>query len=292
MKIKKAIVPAAGYGTRFLPFTKAVAKEMIPIINKPVIDYVVSEITNTSIDEILIITSSHKNTLLRYFDTNPDLERTLKVRKKEKLLELTLKTTADLKVHFCFQYEQKGLGHAILNAEQFVNNEPFAVLLGDDIVFNKVPALKQCLDVYNAINMPVIGVQKVAPENLNKYGVLKLKSSAKSLPKNASLIDKLVEKPTDLTNLSDLAILGRYILVPEIFAYLKKTLPGAGNEIQITDALNAYAKDHELAACEFSGLRFDIGSPAGMLEANIYLALQSPDFRDIVINTFNRFYQK
>lgn len=288
-KIKKAIIPAAGYGTRFLPLTKSAAKEMVPILNRPVIDYIVQEIEASGIQEILIVTSSHKATILRYFDSNPDLIKTLIERKKNKLLKLTLATTNNRQIHFTFQYEQKGLGHAISYAEQFVNNEPFAVILGDDVVDSpEKTALSQCIDVAQKQNASVIGVQIVSDCDLNKYGILKIMEN-QNLPENTALVESLVEKPESKAGLSNFAILGRYILTPEIFEYLRNTKPGIGNEVQMTDALNSYAKDHKLYACNFHGERFDIGNPRGMLAANIYFGLKNPDYADIIIDTYNKY---
>ena len=290
-KIKKLIIPAAGYGTRFLPWTKSAPKEMVPIINKPVIDYVVSEAIQAGIEEILIITSSHKSALISYFDENHDLNRSLHDRHKDKLLEATLAVTNNKQIHFTFQYEQKGLGHSILYAEQFVNNEPFAVLLGDDIVFGQPSALQQCLDAYHKYQATIIGVQPVPEEIVDQYGILKIKDDP-SLKANVKLIDRLVEKPKSSKGLSNLAILGRYILQPDFFSYLKKTQPGVGNEIQITDALNTYSKNNNVYACVFSGERFDIGNPKGMLAANIYLGLQTAEYKDIILKTVDKYHHK
>lgn len=271
-KIKKAIFPAAGLGTRFLPATKALPKEMLPIVDKPLIQYSIEEAKSAGIDEIIFITNEKKPSIKQHFSRDAQLERQLKKAGKLDLLEPVV--AANLKnLKFTYQKEPKGLGHAVLCAKSFIKNEPFAVLLGDDIIDSKVPALKQMMKVFETVGTNIIAVQKVPKKDAHMYGIIKGKKVGKGLYK----IEDLVEKPKSAAP-SDLAIIGRYILMPEVFKALKTTKKGSGGEIQLTDALKTLLKTQDIYAFEFEGTRFDAGDKAGFLEATISLALKRKEF--------------
>lgn len=274
-KIRKAIIPAAGLGTRFLPATKAQPKEMLPIIDKPAIQYIIEEAIQSGIEEILIITGRNKRAIEDHFDRSVELELALKESGKYDLLGL-IEEISNVEIHYIRQKEAKGLGHAVLCAKQFVGNEPFAVLLGDDIVDADVPCLKQLMNVYEDYPGTILGVQEVAKRNVSSYGVIKPVPVKHRLWRAEALIEKprLEEAP------SRLAVLGRYIIEPEIFAVLEQTQPGRGNEIQLTDALQQLAVRKSVYAYEFEGRRYDIGDKQGFLEATVEYALKRPDLRE------------
>lgn len=274
-KVRKAIIPAAGLGTRFLPATKAQPKEMLPIVDKPAIQYIIEEAINSGIEEILIITGRNKRAIEDHFDRAVELELLLKDQGKYDLLGM-VEEIADVTIHYVRQKEAKGLGHAVLCAKQFVGNEPFAVLLGDDIIDASVPCLKQLMDVYDDRQGTVLGVQEVPQNRVSSYGVIKPIDIKPGLWQAADLI----EKPSIEEAPSRLAVLGRYIIEPEIFSLLEDTQPGRGGEIQLTDALRRLAAIKPMYAYNFLGRRYDVGDKQGFLEATVEFALKRPEMRD------------
>lgn len=276
--VRKAIIPAAGLGTRFLPATKAQPKEMLPIVDKPTIQYIIEEAVASGIEEILIITGRNKRAIEDHFDRSIELELTLEKQGKSELLEL-VREISDVTIHYIRQKEPKGLGHAILCAKQFVGDEPFAVMLGDDVVDAQVPALKQLMDVYAKTGMTVLGVQEVAQEKVSSYGIVAPKSGGDGLWQVADL----VEKPSMEAAPSRLAILGRYVIDPAIFAHLERTAPGKGGEIQLTDALKSLLQEQTMLAYSFAGRRYDVGDKMGFLEATIDFALKRPELHDALL---------
>lgn len=275
MKVKKAIIPAAGLGTRFLPATKAQPKEMLPIVDKPTIQYIVEEAIASGIEEILIITGRNKKSIEDHFDKSVELELELEKHGKEELLELVRDISDMVDIHYIRQKEPRGLGHAIHCAKTFVGNEPFAVLLGDDVVYNdQYPCLKQLIDVYNATGGSVLGCQTVPQEKVSAYGIVD------SIPTDNERIFKvkdMVEKPAVEDAPSRLAVLGRYVITPEIFRILDHTEPGKGGEIQLTDALKVLARQQDMYAYDFVGRRYDVGDKQGYLEAQVEYALRRDD---------------
>ncbi|HHV6109140.1 TPA: UTP--glucose-1-phosphate uridylyltransferase GalU [Staphylococcus aureus] len=275
-KIKKAIIPAAGLGTRFLPATKAMPKEMLPILDKPTIQYIVEEAARAGIEDIIIVTGRHKRAIEDHFDSQKELEMVLKEKGKSELLEKVQYSTELANIFYVRQKEQKGLGHAISSARQFIGNEPFAVLLGDDIVESEVPAVKQLIDVYEETGDSVIGVQEVPEADTHRYGIID------PLTKNGRQyeVKKFVEKPAQGTAPSNLAIMGRYVLTPEIFDYLKTQKEGAGNEIQLTDAIERMNNDNQVYAYDFEGERYDVGEKLGFVKTTIEYALKDDSMRE------------
>lgn len=275
-KIKKAIIPAAGLGTRFLPATKAMPKEMLPILDKPTIQYIVEEAARAGIEDIIIVTGRHKRAIEDHFDSQKELEMVLKEKGKSELLEKVQYSTELANIFYVRQKEQKGLGHAISSARQFIGNEPFAVLLGDDIVESEVPAVKQLIDVYEETEHSVIGVQEVPEADTHRYGIID------PLTKNGRQyeVKKFVEKPAQGTAPSNLAIMGRYVLTPEIFDYLKTQKEGAGNEIQLTDAIERMNNDNQVYAYDFEGERYDVGEKLGFVKTTIEYALKDDSMRE------------
>ena len=279
MRVRKAIIPAAGFGTRFLPATKAQPKEMLPIVDKPTIQYIVEEAVAAGIEDILIITGRSKRAIEDHFDRNLELEHFLESKGKADLQQLVAEIGA-VDIHYIRQKEQLGLGHAIYCARSFVGNEPFAVLLGDDIVYNGKPCIGQLMDIYSEVGGSVLGVQPVPREWTSRYGIVSPRSGEGKLYEVADL----VEKPDPQEAPSELAILGRYIIEPEIFGILRETQPGAGGEIQLTDALRELARRKPMYAYHFEGKRYDVGDKLGYLEATVEFALKradlSPAFRE------------
>ncbi|MDO0993975.1 UTP--glucose-1-phosphate uridylyltransferase GalU [Staphylococcus borealis] len=271
MKIKKAIIPAAGLGTRFLPATKAMPKEMLPILDKPTIQYIVEEASRAGIEDIIIVTGKHKRAIEDHFDNQKELEMVLEEKGKSDLLEKVQYSTDLANIFYVRQKEQKGLGHAIYTARQFIGDEPFAVLLGDDIVESDEPAIKQLMNIYEETGHSVIGVQEV-PENVtHRYGIID------PLDKEGRRyeVKQFVEKPAQGTAPSNLAIMGRYVLTPEIFNYLKDQKEGAGNEIQLTDAIERMNNDTKnVYAFDFAGNRYDVGEKFGFVTTTIEYALK------------------
>jgi UTP--glucose-1-phosphate uridylyltransferase len=276
MKVRKAIIPAAGLGTRFLPATKAQPKEMLPIVDKPTIQYTVEEAINSGIEEILIVTGRNKRAIEDHFDRSVELELELKNKGNNELLKQVQDISNLVDIHYVRQKEARGLGHAIYCARAFVGNEPFAVMLGDDVVDSAVPCLKQLIDVFDSRFSTILGVQEVSSEDVNKYGIVDYDRISDRLYK----VKDLVEKPDKKKAPSHVAILGRYIITPEIFGILEHTEPGSGGEIQLTDALKALGKVQEIYAYNFQGKRYDIGSKLGFLQATIEFALQREDLKD------------
>ena len=269
MKIKKAIIPAVGLGTRFLPATKAMPKEMLPILDKPTIQYIVEEASRAGIEDIIIVTGKHKRAIEDHFDNQKELEMVLQEKGKNDLLEKVQYSTDLANIFYVRQKEQKGLGHAIHTARQFIGNEPFAVLLGDDIVESETPAIKQLMDVYDETGKSVIGVQEVAEEDTHRYGIIDpLEKSGLRYE-----VKKFVEKPKQGTAPSNLAIMGRYVLTPEIFDYLETQEEGAGNEIQLTDAIERMNAESQVYAYDFEGNRYDVGEKLGFVKTTIQFAL-------------------
>jgi len=284
VKIKKAVIPAAGLGTRFLPATKAQPKEMLPIIDKPTIQYIVEEAVNSEIEEILIITGRNKRAIEDHFDKNVELELELKKKGNGELLKIVEDISNLADIHYIRQKEPKGLGHAVYCAKTFVGNEPFAVLLGDDVIDSEVPVLKQMIKVYEKYNCSIIGVQEVKREDAPKYGII----DAKPIDERIYKVENLVEKPSIEEAPSNLAILGRYIITPKIFEILENTKPGRGGEIQLTDALKGLLDYEVIYAYNFEGKRYDVGDKMGYLAATVEFALKREDlngeFRNYLIN--------
>jgi UTP--glucose-1-phosphate uridylyltransferase len=274
-KIRKAVIPAAGLGTRFLPATKAQPKEMLPIVDKPAIQYIIEEAVQSGIEDILIITGRNKRAIEDHFDRAVELELTLKAQGKYELLGL-VEELSEVTIHYVRQKEAKGLGHAVLCAKQFIGNEPFAVLLGDDIIDAGVPCLRQMMDVYEDCPGTVLGVQQVAKEKVSSYGIV----DPVYIKENVWKAIDLIEKPTVEEAPSQLAVLGRYIIEPEIFEILETTPPGRGGEIQLTDALRKLAANKAVYAYNFAGRRYDVGDKQGFLEATVEFALKRPDLRE------------
>ena len=276
MKVKKAIIPAAGLGTRFLPATKAQPKEMLPIVDKPTIQYIIEEAIASGIEEILIITGRNKKCIEDHFDKSVELEMELEKAGKSELLELVRDISDMVDIHYIRQKEPKGLGHAILCARAFVGNEPFAVLLGDDVVDSEVPCLKQLIDCYSEYKTTILGVQTVPESETNKYGIV----DGIHIEDRVYKVKDLVEKPSVDEAPSNVAILGRYIITPQIFEILENTEPGKGGEIQLTDALKTLISQEAMYAYNFEGRRYDVGDKLGFLQATIEFALKKEELRD------------
>lgn len=275
-KIRKAIIPAAGFGTRFLPATKAVPKEMLPIVDVPTIQYIVEEAVQSGIEEICIITNSYKSCIENHFDVSFELEEKLKASGDIEHLEMVQNIANMINICSVRQKHPKGLGHAILCARHFVGDEPFAVLLGDDIVINKgkKTASEQLIDVYNQTGCSVVGVQKVPHEKVNKYGII---DPQKKITDRLLQVKTFVEKPDLDKAPSDMAILGRYVLTPAIFEFLETQAVGKGNEIQLTDAIDRLSEKEEVYAYDFEGKRYDVGDRKGFLQAQVEFALDRED---------------
>ena len=287
-KIKKAVIPAAGLGTRFLPATKAQPKEMLPIVDKPTIQYIIEEAVASGIEEILIITGRNKKCIEDHFDKSVELELELEKSGKQEMLKLVREISDMVDIHYIRQKEPRGLGHAISCAKTFVGNEPFAVLLGDDLVYNEEkPCLKQLMDCYNEYNTSILGVQTVDGKDVDKYGIIK----GIHIEGRVHKVRSLVEKPAVEEAPSNIAILGRYIITPQIFEILKETKPGRGGEIQLTDALSKLISEEAIYAYEFEGTRYDVGDKLGFLKATVEYALRREDLRDRFIEYLNSLKQ-
>jgi UTP--glucose-1-phosphate uridylyltransferase len=272
-KIRKAVIPAAGLGVRFLPATKAQPKEMLPIVDKPTIQYIIEEVIASGIEEILIITGRNKGSIEDHFDKSPELEARLKETGKTALLELAQGISSLADISFVRQKEPLGLGHAVYCARRFVGDEPFAVLLGDDLVVSETPCLKQMIDVYNEVHSSVIAIMEVPEKDVSKYGILDSVSDRSGLYR----IRDLVEKPAPEKAPARLAIMGRYIIEPRIFSILAEAAPGAGGEIQLTDALKVLCTEQPVYGLAFQGRRYDVGDKLGYLQATVECALARPD---------------
>ncbi|ADL51861.1 UTP--glucose-1-phosphate uridylyltransferase GalU [Clostridium cellulovorans] len=287
MKVKKAIIPAAGLGTRFLPATKAQPKEMLPIVDKPTIQYIIEEAVASGIEEILIITGRNKRAIEDHFDKSVELEKQLENTGKNELLQLVDSISNMANIYYIRQKEPRGLGHAIACAKTFVGNEPFAVMLGDDVVDNKEPCLKQLVNCFNEYKTTVLGVQRVDEKDVSKYGIV----NGKPIEDGVFKVKDLVEKPSPDEAPSNIAILGRYIITPRIFDILENTSPGKGGEIQLTDALRTLMMEEAMYAFEFKGRRYDVGDKLGFLQATVEFALKREDlggeFLQYLINLKN-----
>ena len=273
--VRKAVIPAAGLGTRFLPATKATPKEMLPIVDKPTIQYIIEEALASGIEDIIIISGKGKRSIEDHFDRNMELEMSLEASGKFEQLEM-VRRISEINLHYIRQKEPRGLGHAILCARRFIGDEPFAVLLGDDVVDSEKPALKQLIDVYDRRGFSVLGVQEVAPEKVSSYGII---DSVPTEEDRTYTVRDMVEKPAQEEAPSRLAVLGRYIITPEIFDILENTPPGRGNEIQLTDALRVLAKQQPMYAYNFEGRRYDVGDKQGFIEATVEFALKRLEMR-------------
>ena len=276
-KITKAIIPAAGFGTRFLPATKSQPKEMLPVVDKPTIQYIVEEAVESGIEDILIVIGRYKSVIEDHFDRSVELEMELEKKGKYDLLEQIQDIAGMANIQFVRQKTALGLGHAVYCAKNFIGNEPFAVMLGDDIVDSpEYPCLKQMMDLYEREQCSILGVKEVALQDIHKYGVVDGDKIAEGL----YTVRSLVEKPKAEAAPSNVAIMGRYIITPAIFDILEKTAPGAGNEIQLTDALKTLATKEKMLAYAFKGRRHDVGDKLGFLQATVEFALQREDLRD------------
>ena len=276
-KITKAIIPAAGFGTRFLPATKSQPKEMLPVVDKPTIQYIVEEAVESGIKDILIVIGRYKSVIEDHFDRSVELEMELEKKGKYDLLEQIQDIAGMANIQFVRQKTALGLGHAVYCAKNFIGNEPFAVMLGDDIVDSpEYPCLKQMMDLYEREQCSILGVKEVALQDIHKYGVVDGDKIAEGL----YTVRSLVEKPKAEAAPSNVAIMGRYIITPAIFDILEKTAPGAGNEIQLTDALKTLAAKEKMLAYAFKGRRHDVGDKLGFLQATVEFALQRDDLRD------------
>lgn len=277
--VKKAIIPAAGLGTRFLPATKAMPKEMLPIVDKPTIQYIIEEAIESGIEDIIIVTGKGKRAIEDHFDYASELEDNLVQKGKFKLLE-EVRESSNVDIHYIRQKEPKGLGHAVWCARKFIGNEPFAVLLGDDIVKAEKPCLRQLMDEYEKTSSSVIGVQSVAENQTHRYGIIDPTSSKGRLYE----VNEFVEKPEAGTSPSNLAIMGRYIFTPEIFMFLERHKIGTGGEIQLTDAIQQLNEIQRVFAYEFEGKRYDVGEKLGFIQTTLEFALERADLKEELLS--------
>ncbi|AXN35357.1 UTP--glucose-1-phosphate uridylyltransferase [Latilactobacillus curvatus] len=278
MKVRKAVIPAAGLGTRFLPATKAMAKEMLPIVDKPTIQFIVEEAKASGIEDILIITGKGKRPIEDHFDSAPELEQNLKAKNKTAMLKMVNETTdMGVNLYFIRQSRPNGLGDAVRLAKSFVADEPFVVMLGDDLMEDKVPLSKQLINEYEETHASQLAVMKVPHNEVDKYGVINPENKVKDDLYN---VKNFVEKPAIDKAPSDLAIIGRYLLTPEIFDILENQKPGLGGEIQLTDAIDELNKTQRVFAHEFKGRRYDVGNKFGYLETSIEYGLKHPEVKD------------
>ena len=276
MKVRKAIIPAAGLGTRFLPATKAQPKEMLPIVDKPTIQYIIEEAAEAGIQDIIVVTGRNKRSIEDHFDRSIELELELEKSGKQEVLAMVKEISEKANIHYIRQKEPRGLGHAILAARHFIGEEPFAVLLGDDVVVSKQPCLGQMLDVFREYQTSILGVQTVSHEVVNKYGII----AGKQVDERVYKVNDMVERPALEEAPSNVAVLGRYIITPEIFRFLETQDAGKGGEIQLTDALKRLAKEQAMYAYDFKGHRYDVGSKTGFIQANIEFALRSDELKE------------
>lgn len=285
--VRKAIIPAAGLGTRFLPATKAMPKEMLPIVDKPTIQYIIEEAIESGIEDLIIVTGKGKRAIEDHFDHNFELEQNLIEKEKYDLLE-KVRHSSGINLHYIRQKEPKGLGHAVWCAKSFIGDEPFAVLLGDDIVQADTPCLRQLMNEYNATKASVIGVQSVADNQTHRYGIID------PLIQNGRRyqVNRFVEKPDPGTAPSNLAIMGRYILTPEIFMFLEEQQVGAKGEIQLTDAIQRLNEIQRVFAYDFVGRRYDVGEKLGFIQTSLEFALQQDDLREDLLKFINEIVQK
>lgn len=277
-KVKKAVIPAAGFGTRFLPFTKSVPKELIPLVDKPVIQYVVEEAVNSGIEQILLVISSEKEAIIRHFNPVPELERRLEERNKTQMLEEVRCASKLAEIHYVYQQELNGLGDAVARAKYFVGNEPFAVLLGDTVMDSDIsrPVTGQLLDVFERTASSVVALEEVPLEKVSKYGI----ADGEEVEPGVLKIRQMVEKPAPESAPSRLAFAARYVFTPEIFDALDQTGRGKNNEIQLTDAMQKMLVSGSMFGCRVKGKRYDIGSKTGFLKSTVEFGLRRPEFRD------------
>lgn len=280
MKVRKAVIPAAGLGTRFLPATKSQPKEMLPIVDKPTIQYIIEEAAAAGVEDIIVVTGRNKRSIEDHFDRSIELELELERKGKDELLKMVKEIPEIANIHFIRQKQPLGLGHAVLTASHFIGDEPFAVLLGDDVVVSRKPVLQQMVEVFNEYKTSILGVQEVSEEVVHKYGIV----DGRHVDDNIYKVKDLVEKPAREVAPSRIAILGRYILTPTIFSYLETQEPGAGGEIQLTDGLKRLAQNEAMYAYIFKGHRYDVGTKIGFLQANIEFALRNPEVADELKN--------
>ncbi|HJA79387.1 UTP--glucose-1-phosphate uridylyltransferase GalU [uncultured Desulfovibrio sp.] len=286
-EIRKVIIPVAGWGTRSLPATKNIPKEMLPIYNKPVIQYVVEEAQRAHIQDVIFVTNRDKNVIEDHFDYNLQLESVLERAGKLEKLEEVRKVAEMVNIMSVRQKKQLGLGHAVMCARELVRGEPFAVMVGDDLMFSGVPGIRQLIDVAMAEKMPVIGVMEVPWEKVSRYGIIQ----GEEVSPGVYRVHDMVEKPARENAPSRLAIVGRYVLTPDIFDHLDKVQPGHGGEIQLTDALKTLAQERGMMAVRMAGMRFDAGDWSEFLSANIYFALQDEDLRYELLAQLRKFVQ-
>jgi len=287
-KVRKAIIPAAGLGTRFLPATKAMPKEMLPIVDKPTIQYIVEEAVASGIEDIIIVTGKGKRAIEDHFDNAPELEQNLLEKEKIDILN-KVRFASDLaNIHYIRQKEPKGLGHAVWSARNFIGDEPFAVLLGDDIVQSKIPCVKQLVNQYEETGSSIIGVQQVPSNETHRYGII----DPVNVRGKRYEVEKFVEKPAQGMSPSNLAIMGRYVLTPEIFAILEKQETGAGGEIQLTDAIQMLNETKGVYAYDFEGKRYDVGEKLGFVKTTIEFALQHEELHDDVLKFLEGLLEK
>ncbi|KMJ59029.1 UTP--glucose-1-phosphate uridylyltransferase [Bacillus sp. LL01] len=279
-RVKKAIIPAAGLGTRFLPATKAMPKEMLPIVDKPTIQFIVEEAVASGIEDIIIVTGKGKRAIEDHFDNNPELENNLIEKNKFDILDKVKHPSNLANIYYIRQKEPKGLGHAVWSARNFIGNEPFAVLLGDDIVQSDTPCMKQLINQYEKTGSSIIGVQQVKDSETHRYGIIDPMTKFDRLYE----VNNFVEKPAQGTAPSNLAIMGRYILNPEIFSILQNQEEGAGNEIQLTDAIQKLNELQKVYAFDFQGKRYDVGEKAGFVRTTLEFALQHDEIKEEVLN--------
>lgn len=284
MKVRKAVIPAAGLGTRFLPATKAQPKEMLPVVDKPTLQFIIEEVVESGIKEVLIITGRNKSAIENHFDRSVELELELEKKGQRELLEEVQAISEMARIHYIRQQEPRGLGHAVYCARDFVGEEPFAVLLGDDVVYAQKPCLQQMLEMYDRYQGSILGVQEVAAEHVSKYGIV----DGEQVEEGIYRVKGLVEKPDPEQAPSRVAILGRYVINPAIFGILARTKPGKGGEIQLTDALQELARQEKVYAYVFEGRRYDVGDKQGFLEATVEYALRRDDLREEFLGYLNR----
>nr|WP_150959446.1 UTP--glucose-1-phosphate uridylyltransferase GalU [Aneurinibacillus sp. XH2] len=284
MKIRKAIIPAAGMGTRFLPATKAMPKEMLPIVDKPTIQYIVEEAVASGIEDIIIVSGKSKRAIEDHFDSSFELEYTLMEKGKMDLLSEVQKASGMADIHYIRQKEPKGLGHAVWCARKFIGNEPFAVLLGDDIVQSEKPCLKQMIEVFERYQSSIVGVQEVPTQEVHRYGIV----DASPVEERLFKANHLVEKPEPSVAPSNLAIMGRYILTPRIFEILDEQEVGVGGEIQLTDAISRLNQEEQVLAYNFMGCRYDVGEKLGFIKTTLEFAMQREELREELLEYMRR----
>jgi len=288
MKVKKAIIPAAGLGTRFLPATKAMPKEMLPIVDKPTIQFIIEEAIQSGIEDVIIVTGKGKRAIEDHFDYSFELEQNLLDKGKLDLLDEVRKPSNLVDIHYIRQKEPKGLGHAVWCARKFIGDEPFAVLLGDDVITGEKPCLKQLIETYVRFQASIIGVQHVSEDEVSRYGII----DGKLVDDRHYIVRQLVEKPKKEDAPSNLAIMGRYILNPLIFDILGRQQPGAGDEIQLTDAIAELNKKEAVYAYDFEGVRYDVGEKLGFIKTTIDFALQRDELRYDLLNYLSHIVEK